>query len=52
MDPVQPFDMTLDAHEADTFSFDTPASPVDDDNDLVFYGDRNEGQTTPFALDA
>ncbi len=37
------------AHEADTFTFEAPASPVDDANELVFFGDRNEGQTLPFA---
>jgi hypothetical protein len=54
MDPIQHFDSGPDTlvPEADTFSFDAPASPVDDENDLVFYGDRNEGQTLPFALDA
>ncbi|HYE58407.1 MAG TPA: hypothetical protein VD948_07860 [Rhodothermales bacterium] len=54
MDSIQTFDSTSEAlsHEADTFSFEAPASPVDENNERVFFGDRNEGQTIPFALDA
>jgi len=54
MDDVQNPDPALEGvpHEVDTATFETPASPVDEDNVLVFFGDRNEGQTLPFTHDA
>ena len=42
----------LTAVETAALTYEAPATPVDDENTLVFYGDRNEGQTIPFTQDA